>query len=122
MRRCLNCGAPLARDHSGDEWCSPCLRANRRYDPREDPYFLERLLECLCAAGPGITVRPLAALGLGYEYRDFVKTQIRLLRRRGYDIRAVEREAGYRYCGVVMVAQTSLPLGLGITSTSPLTA
>lgn len=111
IRRCRRCGALLAADHDFDEWCSPCLRRGRDYDPRDDPQFLDKLLWCLASA-PATTVRPLQALGIAYEHREIVKEGIRALRRRGCIIEARPRQPGYRYMGMRLAPSSSAPAGL----------
>lgn len=117
VKHCRRCGARLASDHLDEEWCSPCLRANRDYDPRQDPWFLNRLLSVLAEA-PGRTVEPLKALGIGYEHRQVVKDGIKALRRRGHVIRATERAAGYVYSDYC----PRLPLGGVASGTASFTA
>ena len=100
MKFCRRCGARLASDHLGDEWCSPCLRARRDYDPKEDPAFLSALLFVLCES-QGQVVEPLKVLGLGAEHRLTVKAGVRALRCRGHVIRGTARATGYVYVGYV---------------------
>jgi len=106
-RHCRRCGSRLARDHEDDEWCTPCLELRRIYDPTIDPHFVLALLAVLQAA-EGQRVEPLKALGLEPRYGRFVRSQIRALRRLGYDIHSCgERCTGYRYAGRAVVSCAS---------------
>jgi hypothetical protein len=103
-RYCRRCGCLLSRDHTDAEWCSPCLKANRHYDPAEDPFFLFKLIACLAERAPE-RVEPLKALGIHPEYRIVVKDAVRSLRRQGFIITATERTPGYHYIGHVRITQ-----------------
>lgn len=107
-RRCRRCGGLLASDHQDDEWCSPCLETRRGYDPRYDPFFLDRLLYCLIESAPE-RVEPIKALGMRPEHRGAVRDAIRTLRRQGHAITASERFAGYRYSGEIRLTRVVTP-------------
>jgi hypothetical protein len=110
VKVCRLCGCRLASDRAeDDELCSPCIRSRRNYDPRKDPLFLDKLLDCLLGEF-GKRVEPLKALGLAPEYRGTVKDGIRTLRRLGFIITATERCSGYHYLGYVETTYKEISL------------
>ena len=102
---CRRCGCRLASDHTGEEWCTPCLRRRREYDPRADPFFLDEVLHCLVLYAPQ-RVELYKVMGLKPEHRQLLKDAVWKLRRRGFDIRAEPRTPGYKFMGVVEISHT----------------
>lgn len=103
---CRRCGCRLASDHSGDEWCTPCLASRRDYDPKNDPFFLDEVLHYLVLFSPQ-RIELYKVMGLRVEDRQLIKDAVWKLRRRGFDIRAEARSRGYRYMGVVEISHTT---------------
>jgi hypothetical protein len=110
---CRRCGCRLASDHSEEEWCSPCLRSRRDYEPREDPAFRNLVLLCL-SERPGETIDPLRAMGLHDDHRGAVKDAVRALRRQGHVIVATERVAGYKWLGHTPIGHTAEQIAFDI--------
>jgi len=111
-RRCRRCGCRLASDHQGDDWCTPCLASRRDYDPRRDPFFLDEVLHYLVLSAPQ-RIELYKAMGLQPEHRQMLKDAVRVLRRRGFDIRAEPRSRGYKFMGVVEISHTTSGPGCG---------
>lgn len=104
-RTCRRCGCRLAADHAEDQWCTPCLRLRRGYNPRKDPFFLDEVLHCLVLYAPE-RVELFRVMGLQAEDRQALKDAVRVLRRRGFDIRSEPGSPGYRFVGVVEISHS----------------
>ena len=101
VRLCHRCGVRLARDHTEDDLCSPCLRSVRDYDPRTDPLLLCRLYQ-IFSRRPNETIDLVKAMGVSAEHRRLVRDAVRTLRRHGFVIiTPTPRKPGYRYTGYV---------------------
>jgi len=97
---CRSCGTPVARDHSGDLFCSACTITRRHYDPRHDPAFADSLLELLTSHPrcPLHVYRELGVEHCGLSAWRYVQVHVRRFRRHGHVI--VGRHDGtYEYRG-----------------------